>query len=576
MLENMFQLSRAVKRPIAMFVDRSDSASIEAAVDAGVSAYVVDGLQQERVKPILDMAISRFNAFSRMTRELEEARRELENRKLVDRAKGILMKSRGLSRGGRLRAAAQDGDEPEPQDRRDRAEPDHRRRPARAGRGRMTMSASIRSPPASCRCSTAPCLSPPRRRALPRAEGIDLALVRETLLGQYPRPLAVGHFQVAHMLAPMPIACNLGLTPLAAPTIAPMALGLGGNAVTVSNDSVGGDGRRTAPRPISIRAPPGARCKAVIAERAGRPRRRCALRVVHPHSGHNYELRYWLAACGIDPERDIEIVIVPPPLMADALGSRRASTATASASPGTPPRSLHGYGHIATVKAAIWRSSPEKVLGVGASVGRRPTRRRWPRCCARSTAPPMVRATPATMRELAAHAVATRPISDGPAEWMLPALSGDSMRAAATIGQVADFFVPLRQGRDLPVEEPCAVVLHADGALGSDRAHAAERSDRARDLSARSLSRRAEAARRRAAGRQRQGRGRAASRRHRSARPAPAWCSVRTGSSTARSSIRTSSTPTSPAQKTAAIEHSAACVHCTNFVLLAREQFCQI
>jgi response regulator NasT len=97
MLENMFQLTRAVKRPIAMFVDRSDQASIEAAVDAGVSAYIVDGLRQERVKPILDMAISRFNAFSRMARELEEARSELENRKVIDRAKGILMKSRGLS-----------------------------------------------------------------------------------------------------------------------------------------------------------------------------------------------------------------------------------------------------------------------------------------------------------------------------------------------------------------------------------------------------------------------------------------------------------------------------------------------
>ena len=97
MLENLFQLSRVVKRPIAMFVDRSDQASIEAAVEAGVSAYVVDGLKQERVKPILDMAISRFNAFSRMARELDEARTELESRKLVDRAKGILMRTRGLS-----------------------------------------------------------------------------------------------------------------------------------------------------------------------------------------------------------------------------------------------------------------------------------------------------------------------------------------------------------------------------------------------------------------------------------------------------------------------------------------------
>lgn len=97
MLEAMFQLSRAVKRPVAMFVDRSDSAAIEAAVEAGVSAYVVDGLKQERVKPILDMAISRFNAYSRLTRELEEVKGELESRKLIDRAKGILMKSRSLS-----------------------------------------------------------------------------------------------------------------------------------------------------------------------------------------------------------------------------------------------------------------------------------------------------------------------------------------------------------------------------------------------------------------------------------------------------------------------------------------------
>lgn len=97
MMEHMFQLSRSVSRPIAMFVDRSDSAAIEAAVDAGVSAYVVDGLKKERIKPILDMAVSRFNAFSRLQRELAEARNALEERKVIERAKGILMKMRGLS-----------------------------------------------------------------------------------------------------------------------------------------------------------------------------------------------------------------------------------------------------------------------------------------------------------------------------------------------------------------------------------------------------------------------------------------------------------------------------------------------
>jgi two-component system, response regulator / RNA-binding antiterminator len=96
MLENLFQLSRAVQRPIAMFVDRSDKAMMEAAIDAGVSAYVVNGLAEERVKPILDMAISRFNAYSRMARELAEAKSELENRKIIERAKGLLMASRQL------------------------------------------------------------------------------------------------------------------------------------------------------------------------------------------------------------------------------------------------------------------------------------------------------------------------------------------------------------------------------------------------------------------------------------------------------------------------------------------------
>ncbi|MGH6762373.1 MAG: ANTAR domain-containing response regulator [Phyllobacterium sp.] len=97
MLENMFQLSRAVKRPVAMFVDRSDRASIEAAVDAGVSAYVVDGLKRERVKSILDMAVSRFNAFARLASELEDARSELASRKVIERAKGILMRSKGIN-----------------------------------------------------------------------------------------------------------------------------------------------------------------------------------------------------------------------------------------------------------------------------------------------------------------------------------------------------------------------------------------------------------------------------------------------------------------------------------------------
>src|SRR6195256_763968 len=96
-LEQMFQVSRAVKRPIAMFVDQSDTASIQASVDAGVSAYIVGNLQKERIKSILDLTISRFNAFSRLQGELDRAKSALEERKVIDRAKGILMKVKNLT-----------------------------------------------------------------------------------------------------------------------------------------------------------------------------------------------------------------------------------------------------------------------------------------------------------------------------------------------------------------------------------------------------------------------------------------------------------------------------------------------
>ena len=95
-LEDMAQLSRHQPRPTVMFVDRSDSESIRAAVQAGVSAYVVGGLSAERVRPVLEVAIARFTEFQALRQELESARANLEDRKVIERAKGILMKRRGL------------------------------------------------------------------------------------------------------------------------------------------------------------------------------------------------------------------------------------------------------------------------------------------------------------------------------------------------------------------------------------------------------------------------------------------------------------------------------------------------
>jgi len=95
-LEQMFQVSRTVHRPIAMFVDHSDSAAIEAAIDAGVSAYIVDGLKKERVLSIMHTTISRFNSFDRLRQELDKTKSALQERKVIDRAKGILMQERGM------------------------------------------------------------------------------------------------------------------------------------------------------------------------------------------------------------------------------------------------------------------------------------------------------------------------------------------------------------------------------------------------------------------------------------------------------------------------------------------------
>ena len=96
-LEDYFAVSRALSRPIAMFVDRSDEEAIGASIDAGVSVYVVDGLAAARIRPVLDLAVRRFNAFARLQSELADARGKLAERETIDKAKRILMQSKGIS-----------------------------------------------------------------------------------------------------------------------------------------------------------------------------------------------------------------------------------------------------------------------------------------------------------------------------------------------------------------------------------------------------------------------------------------------------------------------------------------------
>jgi NitT/TauT family transport system ATP-binding protein len=278
------------------------------------------------------------------------------------------------------------------------------------------------------------------------AEDVELSLVRESSWANIRDRLAVGHFNVAHMLGPMPIACNLGLTPLATQTVVPMALGLGGNAVTVSNtlwEAMRGHGASGDLDPTAA----GAALRATIKERVGAGLEPLRFAVVHPHSGHNYELRYWLSACGIEPDREVEIVIVPPPLMAEALAADRIDGYCVG-EPWNTAAVARKAGHIVTVKAAIWKSSPEKVLGVAAQ---------WADTNPEALAAllrSLYRAaewcgTRANRGELA-RLLAGVGYVDCPADWFQAALEGSIGVGGGDTVAVSDFFLPHAKGATFP------------------------------------------------------------------------------------------------------------------------------
>jgi len=193
-------------------------------------------------------------------------------------------------------------------------------------------------------------------------EGIALKLIRETSWANIRDRISVGHFDVAHMLAPMPIASSLNLTSLAVPMRAPMLLGLGGNAITVST-ALWSDMALAGADPSGDPSSTGKALADVIDRRKAADAPMLHFGVVHPFSGHAYELRYWLAAAGIDPDRDVEITVLAPQVMADALKAGQLDGYCVG-EPWNTAAVDAGTGRIATYKQAIWPDSPEKVLGV--------------------------------------------------------------------------------------------------------------------------------------------------------------------------------------------------------------------
>ncbi|WP_082954721.1 CmpA/NrtA family ABC transporter substrate-binding protein [Acidihalobacter prosperus] len=193
-------------------------------------------------------------------------------------------------------------------------------------------------------------------------EHLDVTLSREPSWANIRDKVMMGALDGAQMLAGMPVASQLGITAVRRPLIAALSLGLSGNAITVSRRLFARlreqDEAALARRPCTADS----LCALIDADRqAGRPPLTFA--VVYPVSSHNYELRYWLAAAGIDPDRDVRIVVIPPPQMVARLRAGEIDGFCV----GEPWNSVAvqgGHGHILMTSDQLWRHKPEKVLGV--------------------------------------------------------------------------------------------------------------------------------------------------------------------------------------------------------------------
>lgn len=193
-------------------------------------------------------------------------------------------------------------------------------------------------------------------------EGLDITLVREVSWSNVRDKLNIGLFDAAHLLAPVAIASSLGLGHVKVPITAPFNLGLNGNAITVSPalhaalmEEIDGD-----------RFDPMATAQAlarVVAKRRKSGAEPLTFGMTFPFSTHNYQLRFWMAAGGVDPDEDVQLVVLPPPYMVDSLANGHVDAFCV----GAPWNSIAvdlGVGHILHFVSDILLSAVEKVLAV--------------------------------------------------------------------------------------------------------------------------------------------------------------------------------------------------------------------
>jgi NitT/TauT family transport system ATP-binding protein len=194
-------------------------------------------------------------------------------------------------------------------------------------------------------------------------EGITLDLVKDISWANVRDRLAFRQFDIAHMLSPMPVASMLGLGSNPSPTITPFSLGRGGNAITLSTKLYARMQQETELSDTGSALDNARALATVIVNMRSRAEPLPTFGVTYPFSSHNYEFRFWLAAGGVDPDRDVKLVVVPPPMTSDAL-SAGAIDGFCVGAPWNMVASERGIGRIVATKQDIWPSAPEKVIGM--------------------------------------------------------------------------------------------------------------------------------------------------------------------------------------------------------------------
>lgn len=199
-----------------------------------------------------------------------------------------------------------------------------------------------------------------------KAQGLEIELVREISWANIRDRLALGHYDAAHLLAPLAIATSLGLSAIRARLAAPMTLGLNGNAVTLAPPFFEElEGHLADGASLSDPRATAAALKALVEARRAAGDQPPTLGMTFPFSTHNYQLRLWIAAAGLDPDRDVHLAVVPPPFMVDALQQGHVEGFCVGA-PWNSVAVEQGIGRILHLGVDFVRRCPEKVLAMRA------------------------------------------------------------------------------------------------------------------------------------------------------------------------------------------------------------------